>query len=77
LPDNLAEYVRLPHVLGEYLDRGTWQRDRYGNVFVKCGRGHLGTLGDHTIHPDGRVEPSVECPQCLWHQSVILDGWAP
>ncbi len=42
-----------------------------------CGR-HAGQLEGHTIHPDGRVEPSILCPdpKCGWHVWGILEDWA-
>jgi hypothetical protein len=58
--------------------RPTWPTLPLRSAWFKCGKGgHLGTLTDHTIHPDGRVEPSVQCPSCGWHEdSVQLEGWA-
>lgn len=61
----------------------TWWKDsgdasRGPAVWLRCPNGHIGTLQDHTIHPTGLVEPSVECPAdgCTFHEDdVHLAGW--
>jgi len=42
-----------------------------------CPNGHTGVLIDHTILPDGRVEPSLVCPHegCGFHDFIWLNGW--
>ncbi len=55
---------------------GTWFKDHEGRVWLKCPpNGHVGRLDDHTIHPDGTVRPSVECPSCAFHEEVMLEDW--
>lgn len=34
-----------------------------------------GILDEHVIHNDGRVEPSVVCPSCGWHDYIKLADW--
>ncbi len=59
----------------------TWwpvtRADGRRNAMVACGRGHIASLADHTIGPDGTVTPSLVCPEtgCDWHEWVRLDGW--
>jgi hypothetical protein len=62
---------------------GTWKPltlpDRM-SATINCPRcGQHGTLEDHAISIDGKVEPSVICPndQCGYHESVQLLGWPP
>lgn len=57
---------------------------------MSCPNGHAASLSQHTIHDDGRVEPSVECPdggryspdqqyacpKCSFHDYVTLEGWS-
>ena len=71
----------LVHRALEQDEQGPWWRPTWPTVpirsaWLKCGKGHLGTLTDHTINPDGRVEPSVQCPNCSWHEDVMLEGWS-
>jgi hypothetical protein len=53
------------------------------HAIIRCQKcGGFATLSDHTIYPDGRVDPSVLCPwpECQpdpWHVFVILEGWTP
>ncbi len=55
-------------------------------ALVKCSNGHIASLTDHTIRPDGVVEsqlgevsPSLVCPndECDWHENVRLLDWPP
>lgn len=50
-----------------------------GEPHVRCGEcGHdAGALRGHTVHPDGRVEASIGCPNsgCGWHVWGRLMGW--
>lgn len=55
-----------------------WWGDGPGSVvWFRCSQGHLGVLADHTIHPDGRVEPSVQCHigTCTFHDEVMLSSY--
>lgn len=39
--------------------------------------GQTGSLADHSIHDDGRVDPSVVCPyDCTFHEFIVLEGWS-
>lgn len=46
-------------------------------VIVQCPGCDRRAPLDHTIHPDGTVEPSVECPfeECTFHEHVRLENW--
>ncbi len=46
-------------------------------VWVSCGGcGAKATLEDHSIAPDGTVNPSLVCPEgCGWHVFGRLVGW--
>lgn len=60
--------------------KGTWKEyeteDKISASFACPGCGVVGTLDDHTIHGDGKVEPSVDCPEdCGFHDMVVLEGW--
>jgi hypothetical protein len=60
--------------------KGTWKELETENAitasFACPGCGVVGTLEEHVIHPDGRVEPSVDCPEgCGFHDTVVLDNW--
>lgn len=55
--------------------RPTWPTLPVKSAWFRCGKSHLGALTDHTIHPDGRVEPSLHCPVCGWEEEVTLEGW--
>lgn len=57
-------------------------------VWLRCGNSHVGilqrrypdgTIDGHSIDDDGRVEPSVRCPNddCAWHETIRLEGWPP
>jgi hypothetical protein len=44
---------------------------------MTCPAGHGLVLKGHHIFPDGRVHPSVVCPNpgCSFHEFVKLEGW--
>jgi hypothetical protein len=54
-------------------DKGEWA------VFVMCLNGHIGSLIDHSIDEQGRVFPSLVCPEsdkgCDFHIHATLDEW--
>ena len=43
-----------------------------------CPKCHYQAVLDHEIDAEGRVTPSVECPDgCGYHETgVVLEGWA-
>lgn len=46
---------------------------------VSCAKcGEMATLWEHSIDAQGKVTPSVVCPEksCDWHVDVTLEGWA-
>lgn len=51
--------------------------DRPYTVVICCPKCCRSGALDHTIHPDGRVEPSVVCPfpPCAFHEYVRLVDW--
>lgn len=61
--------------------RGTWFpliADDEKSATVCCPDcGLQGSLEMHTIHDDGRVSPSIDCPDpdCGFHEWVQLEGW--
>ena len=43
---------------------------------LKCpGCGQWGYLDDHSVDECGQVVPSVDCPECNFHDLVILTGF--
>ncbi len=44
-------------------------------LWVCCMNGHWGSIDNHTIDKSGVVKPSVICPECGWHENVILKDW--
>lgn len=58
---------------------GTWKGLKTStgrSASFTCPNGHTASLVDHTINPDGRVEPSVVCPyeDCQFHEYIQLAG---
>jgi hypothetical protein len=47
------------------------------DVCVRCPNGHIASLRDHIICLDGIVKPSVKCPKCEFHESLVLENYAP
>lgn len=51
------------------------QRDKKPLLKVECpGCGLKGDL-DHTVDEKGHVQPSLDCPECPYHEFVQLEGW--
>ena len=46
-------------------------------VITRCANGHIGSLDDHSISPDGTVSPSVVCQHdgCTFHEYIRLEDW--
>lgn len=64
----------------ENLKPGTWkggQTPTGQTALFCCPNGHIGSLTDHEIGPDGKVTPSVVCPHdgCGFHEFIQLEGW--
>lgn len=57
----------------------TWKYLRIGDGIFSatftCPKKHTGSLLDHSILDNGRVEPSVRCNLCDFHDFVLLEGW--
>jgi hypothetical protein len=47
------------------------------DTIMRCPHGHIASLWDHTIAPDGTVSPSVQCPKCEFHENVVLENYSP
>jgi hypothetical protein len=62
----------------EELGPGRWMTWG-GLVVMRCPScGEAAGMGDHTIRPDGVVEPSVVCTHaCGFHEWIRLVGWDP
>lgn len=74
--------ISVPRHTGELFDGtpGPWWQpmdtEAGATAYVKCPNGHIAGIGSHTIHDDGRVEPSVVCDgECDWHEFITLEGW--
>lgn len=48
-------------------------------VWIRCPKGHVARLEDHSVASDGTVTPGVQCPTdgCDFHDNARLDGWTP
>lgn len=67
----MNEVIKVPR--DKTAKPGWWLwRDR---VMLCCPNGHLAML-DHEISLNGHVKPSVQCPQCDWHEHVKLEGYS-
>lgn len=54
-----------------WLSKRNWQPVLY-ILCPECGiRAEL----QHVIRPGGKVEPSVDCPDCNFHEHITLEGW--
>lgn len=63
----------------EGTDRGGKWWPWGGHTMIECPDcGNVATLDDHKIAGNGKVEPSVVCPEegCGFHEFVTLEGWA-
>lgn len=50
------------------------------NAFIGCpGCARCITISEHAVTPDGRVNPSLDCPfdDCEFHEFVRLADWNP
>lgn len=59
---------------------GTWRpakRDGKQTAFFRCPKcPTVGSLdGTHEVADDGTVTPSMVCPNCDFHEWIVLDGW--
>lgn len=59
----------------------SWWINRISNgskqVITRCANGHIGSLDNHRISPDGTVSPSVVCQHegCTFHEFIRLEDW--
>lgn len=44
---------------------------------IRCHKGHVAWLTNHTVSDNGVVKPSVVCPYCDWHVQARLLNWIP
>jgi len=44
-------------------------------VVVTCPGCNLKAYLDHDVAADGTVTPSLDCPECSFHEHVKLEGW--
>jgi hypothetical protein len=63
------------------LKPGTWTGGKTPTgrtALFCCTNGHIGSLSDHEILPDGTVNPSVVCPHegCNFHEFIKLEDWS-
>lgn len=58
------------------ISEDNWRKFRKGAI-IRCPQCEREAPLDHTIHADGTVEPSVECPfeGCSFHEHVVLENW--
>lgn len=81
-----VDTVTIPKDNSDDQQPGTWHgparcNDGHRSALIRCpGCGNYFSLANHTIHPDGRVDPSILCPwdDCQpepWHVFGILEGW--
>ncbi len=74
--------MNIPRDPGDATAPGPWWRlviNKEGkkSAWLRCPNGHFGSLWDHQIAPDGKVSPSVQCPEkgCSFHEVIQLEGW--
>ncbi len=76
----MSEQVHIPKRenvrAGVPIPMPSWYHMGGRSVLMTCVNGHSHRL-DHTIDDNGGVRPSVQCPNCDYHEFVILDGWVP
>jgi hypothetical protein len=65
------------HAAPGVLPADRWHRFGKTAVLACPGCGRTASLLDHHIADDGKVSPSVDCPNqhCDFHKFVILEGW--
>lgn len=66
--------VQIPNmeVMGGPQGMPAWWQVDNGTYWMRCNCGALLTLADHTIAPDGQVEPSIYHLECGYHEWVTL-----
>lgn len=73
--------VKIPHTdiqLGglNVQPSPAWWLDEDGYIWMRCACGDLAGLGNHTIEPNGDVNPSIFHDWgCGWHVWGTLEGW--
>lgn len=65
----------------EDMPAGSWRLVMWGDdrsFIISCPKCGLEACANHSIEPNGDVNPSVVCPHdgCDFHEFVTLEGWA-
>lgn len=60
--------------------QGQWTQLHVAHRVTACVRcpqcGTALALFDYSIETSGRVQPAFECPECEFHEYVVLREWA-
>ena len=69
------------HSAGPFPAPGTWRlgsSDGHRTAFFRCPkcRAYGALAGTHEVAADGKVTPSMVCPNCDFHEWITLDAWA-
>lgn len=62
------------------IPRRDWHRSSLDGepvVRVRCPSCRVTALLDHSVWDNGAVSPSLDCPECSFHDHVVLAGWEP
>lgn len=60
--------------------RDNWKKTKTEDggvkIYVICPKCKSMDALDHEVHPSGVITPSLDCPQCPFHENgVRLEGW--
>lgn len=58
----------------QVIAKDKWKKDAFG-VWVTCPGCKLTARLDHDVSATGEVNPSLDCPECPYHEFVTLAGW--
>lgn len=71
--DRAAKMTR--YIISEFL----WRRSKTDPSLVRvwCPLCNASAVLDHVIDDDGKVDPSLDCPnpECIFHEMVQLENW--